>query len=89
MIRLSDARMSGTAFGTIILHITPEAWIGGPLAMVQNGDRIRLGTKQRQLALLVDEFTLAARHKAWIPPPAHPNSARGYKKRLLLYNRYC
>ena len=51
--------------------------------MVENGDRIRLDVKRRQLTLLVDEVTLAARHKAWIPPPAHPHSARGYKKLYL------
>jgi dihydroxy-acid dehydratase len=69
MVRMSDCRMSGTAFGTIVLHITPEAAAGGPLALVESGDRIRLSVKQRSLDLLVDEGTLAKRHEAWRPPP--------------------
>ncbi|MEM7251258.1 MAG: IlvD/Edd family dehydratase [Pseudomonadota bacterium] len=83
MIRLSDARMSGTAFGTIILHVAPEAWVGGPLSVVQTGDRIRLDALERALDLLVDEETLAARLDAWSPPPPHPGSERGYKKLYL------
>ena len=61
MIRISDGRMSGTAFGTIVLHVTPEAALGGPLAQVQNGDRIRLSVARRELALLVSDAELAAR----------------------------
>ncbi len=63
MVRLSDARMSGTAFGTIVLHITPEAAVGGPLGLVENGDRIRLDVPARRLDLLVDEATLARRRE--------------------------
>jgi dihydroxy-acid dehydratase len=69
MVRMSDCRMSGTAFGTIVLHITPEAAAGGPLGLVESGDRIRLSVKQRSLDLLVDEATLAKRRALWSPPP--------------------
>ncbi len=68
MVRMSDCRMSGTAFGTIVLHITPEAAAGGPLALVESGDRIRLSVKQRSLDLLVDEPILAKRRAGWAPP---------------------
>ena len=83
MLRLSDARMSGTAFGSIVLHVTPEAAIGGPLALVQDGDMIRLDVASRQLELLVDDAELARRQAAWTPPPAHAGSDRGYKKLYL------
>ncbi len=69
MVRMSDCRMSGTAFGTIVLHITPEAAAGGPLALVETGDRIRLSVKDRVLDLLVDEAVLAVRRASWAPPP--------------------
>jgi dihydroxy-acid dehydratase len=69
MVRMSDCRMSGTAFGTIVLHITPEAAAGGPLGLVESGDRIRLSVKQRSLDLLVDDATLARRRASWAPPP--------------------
>jgi dihydroxy-acid dehydratase len=69
MVRMSDCRMSGTAFGTIVLHITPEAAAGGPLGLVESGDRIRLSVKQRSLDLLVDDATLAKRRAVWAPPP--------------------
>ncbi len=82
MVRISDARMSGTAFGTIVLHITPEAADGGPLGLVRNGDRIRLDAEGRRIDLLVDDAELAARRAAWVPPPPHPGSDRGY---LRLY----
>lgn len=76
MVRLSDARMSGTAFGTIILHIAPEASVGGPLSKVQNGDRIRLSVRERRLDLLVDAKELAKRKpKADLADPK-----RGYKR---------
>ena len=70
MLRLSDARMSGTAYGTIVLHVAPEAAVGGPLALVRDGDRIRLSVKERRLDLLVDEKELAARRKAAKPAQA-------------------
>src|SRR5579883_1226311 len=72
MLRLSDCRMSGTAFGTIVLHIAPEAAAGGPLALVETGDRIRLSVRERRLDLLVDPATLARRRAAWRPPALPP-----------------
>ena len=78
MVRISDARMSGTAYGTIVLHVSPEAAIGGALALVKNGDRIRLSVSRRQLELLVPEDELKRRGSAWKPPVAPP--ARGYAK---------
>jgi dihydroxy-acid dehydratase len=65
MVRISDARMSGTAYGTIVLHVAPEAAVGGPLALVKTGDRIKLSVANRQLDLLVDEAELAERRKAF------------------------
>jgi dihydroxy-acid dehydratase len=70
MVRMSDCRMSGTAFGTIVLHIAPEASVGGPLALVETGDRIRLSVKERRLDLLVEDAVLARRRAAWQPAPA-------------------
>ena len=78
MVRISDARMSGTAYGTIVLHVSPEAAAGGPLALVRNGDRIRLSVKARRIDLQVPESELAKRRAAWRPPVAPP--ARGYAK---------
>jgi dihydroxy-acid dehydratase len=69
MIRISDCRMSGTAFGTIVLHVTPEAAAGGPLALIETGDRIRLSVRERRIDLLVPEAELARRRQAWRPPP--------------------
>jgi L-arabonate dehydrase len=77
MVRISDARMSGTGFGTVVLHVAPESAIGGPLALVQTGDRIRLDTAGRRLDLLVSEEELAARRRAWVPQP--PRDTRGYR----------
>ena len=78
MIRISDARMSGTAFGTIVLHVAPEAAAGGPLALVKTGDRIALDVPGRKLELLVSAPELAKRRKAWTPPAPHKGSHRGY-----------
>jgi dihydroxy-acid dehydratase len=78
MIRISDARMSGTAFGTIVLHVTPDAASGGPLGLVQNGDRIRLSVKERRIALLVDDAELKKRAAAAKPVAEKPE--RGYSK---------
>ena len=78
MIRVSDARMSGTAFGTIVLHVTPDSASGGPLALVRNGDRIKLSVKDRRIDLLVDEAELKKRAAAQPAAPAAP--ARGYSK---------
>lgn len=76
MVRISDARMSGTAFGTIVLHLSPEAAVGGPLSLVQSGDRIRLDVGAGQLNLMVDAATLAERQAAWVAPPMP--AERGY-----------
>ena len=78
MIRISDARMSGTAFGTIVLHVTPDAASGGPLALVRNGDRIRLSVKDRRIELKVDDTELMKR--ARLLPPAADKPARGYAR---------
>jgi dihydroxy-acid dehydratase len=78
MVRISDARMSGTAYGTIVLHVSPEAAAGGPLALVRNGDRIRLSVKARSIDLAVPESELARRRAQWKPPAAQP--LRGYAK---------
>jgi dihydroxy-acid dehydratase len=81
MVRISDARMSGTAFGTIVLHITPEAAIGGPLAAVRNGDRVRLSVKNKSIDLLVPETEIRKRLESFQPPPV---PSRGYQ---ALYRR--
>ena len=78
MVRLSDARMSGTAFGTIVLHACPEAAIGGPLSLVESGDRITLDVKARSLTLDVPQATLDTRRAAWRPPALPPGAERGY-----------
>ena len=82
MVRMSDARMSGTAFGTIVLHITPESAAGGPLALVRNGDEIQLDTAARRLDLNVPADELERRREAW-QPPSHEGSDRGYLKLFL------
>ena len=81
MIRISDGRMSGTAFGTIVLHVTPESAAGGPLAYVQSGDRIRLSVANRELTLLVSEEVLNER--AINNPVVTPTADRGYRKLFL------
>ena len=81
MVRISDARMSGTAFGTIVLHVTPEADLGGPLALVQNGDLIRLSASAKTVDLLVSPAELEIRKSTLLPAPTPPS--RGYRK---LYN---
>ena len=80
MVRISDARMSGTAFGTIVLHIAPEAAVGGPLALVCTGDTIRLDTQARRIDLLVDDAELDRRRAGWTPPPPRPGEKRGYAR---------
>ncbi len=78
MVRISDARMSGTAYGTIVLHVSPESAIGGPLALARSGDRIAISVRDRKIDLLVPENELQKRKAAWKPPVATP--ARGYAK---------
>ncbi|WP_102960075.1 dihydroxy-acid dehydratase [Mangrovicella endophytica] len=80
MIRISDARMSGTAFGTIVLHIAPESAVGGPLALVRNGDRIRLSVKAKTIELLVSNEELERRRQAWRPEVKPVAERRGYDK---------
>jgi len=81
MVRISDGRMSGTAAGTIVLHVTPESAIGGPLAYVKSGDRIRLSVKNREISLLVSEAEMETRRKA--NPVTPPTAARGYRQLFL------
>jgi dihydroxy-acid dehydratase len=76
MVRISDARMSGTSYGTCVLHVCPESHVGGPLGLVRDGDLIRLDAAARRLDLLVDEAEMAARRRAWTAPAAHYE--RGY-----------
>jgi len=83
MVRISDARMSGTAFGSIVLHITPEAAVGGPLALVKTGDRIKLDVAKRRLELLVPDAELAARRRKWKAPKPRAGDERGYRKLFL------
>ncbi|CAH1662684.1 IlvD/Edd family dehydratase [Chelatococcus asaccharovorans] len=80
MVRISDARMSGTAFGTIVLHITPESAVGGPLALVRTGDLIRLDVAARRIDLLIDAAEMAARQSAWDAQPPQPVPERGYAR---------
>jgi dihydroxy-acid dehydratase len=88
MVRISDARMSGTAYGTVVLHVAPDAASGGPLAQVRSGDRIRLSVKDRRIDLLVDPAELARR-----PAPPPPMPARGYRRlyreQILQADRGC
>jgi dihydroxy-acid dehydratase len=81
MVRISDGRMSGTAFGTIVLHVTPEAADGGPLALVRTGDRIRLSVRRRELSLLVPEDELRQRRNNLAD--VCPRAERGYHKLFL------
>jgi dihydroxy-acid dehydratase len=77
VLRLSDARMSGTSYGAVVLHVAPESAVGGPLALVETGDRIRLSVDERRLDLVVDEAELARRRDAWEPPARKDD--RGYR----------
>ena len=86
MIRISDARMSGTAFGTIVLHVAPEAALGGPLALVRTGDRIRLSVSERRVDWLVDEATAQTRRAEWQAQQAQRQAGqakRGYRQLYL------
>lgn len=80
MVRISDARMSGTSYGTCVLHVSPESYVGGPLALVEDGDAVSLDIPNRKLDLLVSEHDMEARRKKWTRPV--PQSNRGY---LALY----
>jgi len=76
LVRISDARMSGTSYGTCVLHVAPESHAGGPLALVRTGDTITLDVEARILRLEVDDAELARRRAAWTPPT--PRFERGY-----------
>jgi L-arabonate dehydrase len=78
LVRISDARMSGTSYGAVVLHVAPESAVGGPLGLVEDGDLIRLDVGSRTLDLLVDETELAARRAAWEPPAR--KDVRGFRK---------
>jgi L-arabonate dehydrase len=77
LVRISDARMSGTSYGAIVLHVAPESAVGGPLALVEDGDLVRLDVAERRLDVLVDEDVLAERRSRWSPPT--PADDRGYR----------
>lgn len=81
MVRISDARMSGTAFGAIVLHVAPETAVGGPLGAVRDGDQIALSVAEKRIDLLVDPAEIARRLAGFTPPPSR---SRGYK---ALYRR--
>jgi dihydroxy-acid dehydratase len=83
MVRISDARMSGTSYGACVLHVAPESFIGGPLALVQTGDLITLDVAARLLSLDVPERVLVQRRERWQPP--EPKFERGYG---VLYTEY-
>jgi dihydroxy-acid dehydratase len=83
IVRISDGRMSGTGFGTVVLHVSPESAAGGPLALVQDGDWITLDLEARTLQLDVDQTVLSERRAAW--QPSHPVAGRGY---VQLYQRH-
>jgi L-arabonate dehydrase len=83
MVRISDGRMSGTGFGTVVLHVSPEAAIGGTIALVRDGDLISLDVEARSLTLMVDDDELTARRAAW--KPSHPTANRGY---VQLYQQH-
>jgi len=85
MVRISDARMSGTAFGTIVLHVTPEASTGGPLALVRTGDRIRLSAREKRIDLLVDAGEMERRRAGL--KIANPIPKRGYVASITM--RFC
>ena len=81
MVRISDGRMSGTAYGTVVLHVSPESAVGGTLAVVRNGDFIELDVEKRRLHLDISDQELARRKAAWTPPK--PLAERGYVRLYL------
>jgi dihydroxy-acid dehydratase len=88
MLRISDARMSGTAFGTVVLHVAPDAASGGPLAAVRTGDRIRISVAERRLDLLVPESELSGRSTESFAPPER-GYARLYREEVLQADHGC
>jgi dihydroxyacid dehydratase/phosphogluconate dehydratase len=91
MVRISDARMSGTAYGTCVLHVSPESYVGGPLALLRDGDLISLDVPDRTLNVLVSESELATRHAAWIRPAMHYSRGYGalYSERVTQAHEGC
>ena len=91
MVRISDARMSGTSYGTVILHVAPESAVGGPLALVRDGDPIELDVPGRRLTLRVEDAELGRRRLAWTPPPPHFTSGYGriFLDHVLQANEGC
>jgi dihydroxy-acid dehydratase len=91
MVRISDARMSGTSYGACVLHVTPESFVGGPLALVRDGDRIELDVPARRLQLLVDDAELERRRAAWKPPRPHFHRGFGalYMKHVTQADQGC
>ncbi len=90
MVRISDARMSGTAYGTVVLHVAPDAASGGPLAFVHDGDRIRLSVRERRLDLLVSEDDMGRRRTGFVPPPLPARGyARLYAEQILQADQGC
>ncbi len=91
LVRISDARMSGTSYGTVILHVAPESAVGGPLALVRDGDEIELDVPHRRLTLRVADAELARRRAAWTPPPPHFTSGYGriFLDHVLQANEGC
>ena len=91
MLRISDARMSGTSYGACVLHVAPESFIGGPLALLKNGDVIRLDLPNRRLDMLVAEDELVRRRDAWTPPPPHFERGWGwmYTKHVTQADKGC
>jgi L-arabonate dehydrase len=90
MVRISDARMSGTAYGTVVLHVAPEAAVGGTLALVRDGDLIELDVAGRRLALLVSEEELGRRRSAWRPAAAPASGyLRLYSDHVMQADRGC
>ena len=91
MVRISDARMSGTSYGAVVLHVAPESAVGGPLAIVENGDRIRLDVAARRLDLMIDDAEMRWRLEGWKPPAKKDD--RGYRRlyedRVLQANQGC
>ena len=91
MVRISDARMSGTSYGACVLHVAPESYIGGPLAFVRDGDLIELDVAARRLELKVSDAELAMRRAAWVPPKPHYSRGFGalYEKHITQANEGC
>ena len=91
MVRISDARMSGTSYGACVLHVAPESYIGGPLALVRDGDLIELDVAARKLELKVNADELAKRKAAWKQPPPHYTRGYGaiYSQHITQANKGC